>query len=184
MNTAARELLNAQAMEKVLRGMARAFRERHPDLSECALVGIRTRGVFLARRLQAFLLEDAGQKLPLGVVDITLYRDDLTTVASKPIVKGTDIAFALDGKIILLVDDVLFTGRTIRAALTELADFGRPKKIELAVLVDRGHRELPVAADDTGLRVETTLREAVHVFCRELEGEDKVVLETLAREAS
>jgi pyrimidine operon attenuation protein/uracil phosphoribosyltransferase len=176
-------LLDAKGFAKALDSMAKAIAERHPGLKDVALAGIRTRGVFLAKRLQNLLEARAGHPVPLGILDITLYRDDLTVIGPKPIVRGSEISFPLDGKILVLVDDVLFTGRTVRAALTELMDFGRPKKIELAVMADRGHRELPVAADYAAVTVDTTLKQAVHVFCREKEGEDKIVLEELEKEA-
>ena len=180
MTKAKRELMDAKAMDRALHGVAAAFLKRHSEsLPLCALVGIRTRGVFLARRLQAKIKTISDQSLPLGILDITLYRDDLTMIGPNPVVKSTAIQFPMDGKLILLVDDVLFTGRTIRAALDELVDFGRPKKIELAVLIDRGRRELPIMADYAGLTLETTAQDNVHVMCRELENEDKVVLETL-----
>lgn len=183
MTKAKRELMDAKAMDEALHGIAGAFLKRHQEsLSLCALLGIRTRGVFLAERLQAKIREISGRHLPLGILDITLYRDDLTMIGPNPIVKSTEIQISLDDKFILLVDDVLFTGRTIRAALDELVDFGRPKQIELAVLIDRGHRELPIAADYAGLELETAPGDNVHVMCRELEGEDRVVLEAIAKE--
>jgi pyrimidine operon attenuation protein/uracil phosphoribosyltransferase len=140
-------------------------------------VGVRTRGVPLARRLAAVLGQAAGVEPPVGALDITLYRDDLTTVGPQPVLKGTDIPTSIDGRTVVLVDDVLFTGRTVRAALDELIDFGRPARIELAVLVDRGHRELPIRADYAGRTITTTREEIVQVLLREEDGEDRVVLQ-------
>jgi pyrimidine operon attenuation protein/uracil phosphoribosyltransferase len=156
--------------------MAHEILERHPDPTRIAFVGIRTRGVPLAERLARLVGKSGGTTPPVGAQDITLYRDDLTTVAAHPILKGTAIPFSIDGKDIILTDDVLFTGRTIRAALDELIDFGRPSRIELAVLVDRGHRELPIRADYVGRTVQTSRDEIVQVLLQEEDGEDRAVL--------
>jgi pyrimidine operon attenuation protein/uracil phosphoribosyltransferase len=141
-----------------------------------ALVGVRTRGAPLARRLARLLKETTGVEPRVGAVDITLYRDDLTTIAPNPVMKGTDIPFSIDGRSVVLVDDVLFTGRTVRAAIDELIDFGRPARIELAVLVDRGHRELPIRPDFVGKVVATKREQTVQVLVSEEDGEDHVVL--------
>jgi pyrimidine operon attenuation protein/uracil phosphoribosyltransferase len=141
-----------------------------------ALVGILTRGVPLAERLARRIEASSGRRPQLGVVDITLYRDDLTTVGPQPIVRGTDLDFPIDEAWIVLVDDVLFTGRTVRAAITELVDFGRPRKIELAVLVDRGFRELPIQADYVGATIATTREQMVAVGVAEEDGADEVRL--------
>lgn len=146
------------------------------DARELAAIGIRTRGVPLARRIVDRLVEATGAVIELGSVGITLYRDDLGTRFPKPVVQGTSIDFDVDGKRVLLVDDVLFTGRTVRAALDEIVDFGRPARIELAVLIDRGHRELPIQPDYVGRRVATSLDETVKLRLREVDGEDKVEL--------
>ena len=141
-----------------------------------ALVGILTRGVPLAERLAQRIEETSGLKPSLGVLDITLYRDDLTTVGPQPIVRGTELGFGIDEAWVVLVDDVLFTGRTVRAAITELVDYGRPRKIELAVLVDRGWRELPIHADYVGATIETRREQTVAVSIAEEDGTDEVHL--------
>jgi pyrimidine operon attenuation protein/uracil phosphoribosyltransferase len=144
-----------------------------------ALVGVRTRGVPIARRLAASLREITGVEVATGALDITLYRDDLmkTAVGPQPIVRRTEIPFSIDGRHIVLVDDVLYTGRTIRAALDALIDFGRPSTIQLVVLVDRGHRELPIKADYVGKNVPTSRRETIHVRLAEIDGRDEVTLD-------
>ena len=143
-------LMDAGRMARSLSRIAHEILERHPDPRRLALVGVRSRGVPLARRLARLLEDAAGSEPAVGALDITLYRDDFTSLAAQPITKGTDILFSLDGRTVVLVDDVLYTGRTVRAALDELIDFGRPARIQLAVLVDRGHRELPIRADYVG----------------------------------
>jgi pyrimidine operon attenuation protein / uracil phosphoribosyltransferase len=170
------ELMDADRLSRTLSRMAHEILERHPDMRGTVLVGVRTRGVPLARRLAAVLRAAAGVEPPVGALDITLYRDDLTTVGPQPVLKGTDIPTSIDGRTVVLVDDVLFTGRTVRAALDELIDFGRPARIELAVLVDRGHRELPIKADYAGRTLTTTREEVVQVRLREEDGDDRVVL--------
>src|SRR5207249_10166960 len=140
------------------------------------LVGIQRRGVPLAGRIAQAIAEHEGVQVPVGALDITFYRDDLSLVAQQPLVKGTDLPFDLNESTIVLVDDVLYTGRTIRAAMDALVDFGRPRAIQLAVLVDRGHRELPIRADYVGKNVPTSLEEDVRVRVKELDGEDSVVL--------
>jgi len=163
-------------MARTLSRIAHEILERHPDTARLALVGIRSRGVPLARRLGRLIAEAAGAEPAVGALDISLYRDDFTTLAPQPITKGTDILFSIDGRTVVLVDDVLFTGRTVRAALDQLIDFGRPARIELAVLVDRGHRELPIRADYVGRALSTSRDEAVQVRVREEDGTDEVVL--------
>jgi pyrimidine operon attenuation protein/uracil phosphoribosyltransferase len=170
------ELMDADRLSRTLSRMAHEILERHPDIRGTVLVGVRTRGVPLARRLAARLREAAGVEPPVGALDITLYRDDLTTVGPQPVLKGTDIPTSIDGRTVVLVDDVLYTGRTVRAALDELIDFGRPARIELAVLVDRGHRELPIHADYAGKTLTTTREEVVQVRLKEEDGDDRVVL--------
>jgi len=168
--------MDAGRMARTLSRFAHEILERHPDTKRLALVGIRSRGVPLARRLARLIAQAAGTEPAVGALDISLYRDDFTSLASQPITKGTDILFSIDGRTVVLVDDVLFTGRTVRAALDQLIDFGRPARIELAVLVDRGHRELPIRADYVGRSLTTSRDEAVEVRVREEDGKDEVVL--------
>lgn len=170
------ELMDAARLVRTLTRMAHEILERHPKASEVGLVGVRSRGVPLAKRLAAIIGEASGSKPKVGILDITLYRDDFTMIAAQPVMKGTQIDFSIDGIAVVLVDDVLFTGRTVRAALDELIDFGRPARIELAVLVDRGHRELPIRPDYVGRKVATSREEIVQVKLQEEDGEDRVVL--------
>lgn len=169
-------LLDRGRLDRALKRMAHDIAVRHPEMGGTAIVGIRTRGVPLARRLARLLKAAVGVEPPVGALDITLYRDDLTTIAAQPVMKGTDINFSIDGRTVILADDVLFTGRTVRAALDELIDFGRPARIELAVVVDRGHRELPIRADYAGRTITTARDEIVQVCLQEEDGEDRVVL--------
>jgi pyrimidine operon attenuation protein/uracil phosphoribosyltransferase len=171
-----RELLDEAGIARVLRRMAHEIVERHQGGAGVALVGIHTGGYVLAERLTRLLHSVEGAEVPLGAVDITLYRDDVFEGLPRPEVGATELPFALAGKTIVLVDDVLYTGRTVRAALDALNDYGRPRAVELAVLVDRGHRELPIQADYVGLRVETARTESVRVMLRELGEPDRVVL--------
>ena len=174
--------MDGDRLTRTLARMAHEILERHPDMAQVALVGIRTRGVPLARRLARSMKKAAGVEPPVGALDITLYRDDLTTIAPHPVLKGTDIPCSIDGRTVVLVDDVLYTGRTVRAALDELIDFGRPARIRLAVVIDRGHRELPIRADFVGRTVTTAREEVVQVQVREEDGEDRVdLLERAAR---
>jgi pyrimidine operon attenuation protein/uracil phosphoribosyltransferase len=151
--------------------------KRNPRLAGMVLVGIRTGGVFLAERLRQKLLQKKGIDLPTGIIDITLYRDDWTRLSETPEVKKAEIHFSIEDKHVLLVDDVLFTGRTIRAAIDALLDLGRPRRVELAVLVDRGHRELPIQADYVGKMLETSRQDSINVELKELAGVDQVVIE-------
>jgi pyrimidine operon attenuation protein / uracil phosphoribosyltransferase len=176
--------MDAGRMARTLTRIASEILERHPDVKRLALVGVRSRGVPLARRLARLIGEAGGQEPAVGALDITLYRDDFTSLAAQPITKGTDIVFSIDGRTVVLVDDVLFTGRTVRAALDQLIDFGRPSRIELAVLVDRGHRELPIRADYVGRSLATSRDEAVQVLVQEEDGRDEVVLSRLSRRAA
>ena len=164
------ELMDAARLSRTLARMAHEMAERHPDISRAVLVGVRTRGVPLAQRLARLIGAAAGEPPVVGALDITLYRDDLTMIAAHPVLKGTDIPVSIDGRVVVLVDDVLYTGRTARAALDELIDFGRPSRIELAVLVDRGHRELPIRADYAGKTLTTTRDEIVQVMLAEEDG--------------
>jgi pyrimidine operon attenuation protein/uracil phosphoribosyltransferase len=154
----------ASQIQEMISSMAREMAERHPRADGLALVGVRTGGAFLSRRLFQILAEAGLPGIQHGVIDITLYRDDWTRLHSRPKVGKTEIDFSLDDKVVILVDDVLFTGRTVRAALDALIDFGRPCRIELAVLIDRGHRELPIQPDYVGARVATSRQEAIDVL--------------------
>jgi pyrimidine operon attenuation protein/uracil phosphoribosyltransferase len=176
-----RVLLSASELERCLSRLARAIRRATPSLEGTVLVGVQTRGVPLARRLAALLERRSGVSVGVGTLDITLYRDDLTAIAEQPVIKGTHIPVSIDGRSVILVDDVLYTGRTARAALDELIDFGRPARIQLCVLVDRGHRELPIHADFVGLRTKTARDEIVQVLLREEDAEDRVLLLARAR---
>ena len=173
------QVIDADRMSRALTRIAHEIVERNRGLGELALVGIRTRGVPLARRIARALHEIVGGDVPTGALDITLYRDDLMRqpVGPQPVVRRTEISFSIDDKKILLVDDVLYTGRTIRAALDALIDFGRPRAIQLIVLVDRGHRELPIKADYVGKNLPTSLRQSVQVRLQEIDGTDEVVIE-------
>ncbi|CAN5714110.1 bifunctional pyr operon transcriptional regulator/uracil phosphoribosyltransferase PyrR [soil metagenome] len=171
--------MDAERVTRTLTRIAHEVIERNRGLDELALVGIRTRGVPIARRLAGALKEIGGHDVPTGVLDITLYRDDLmrNAVGPQPVIRKTEIPFSIDDRRILLVDDVLYTGRTIRAALDALIDFGRPRSIQLVVLVDRGHRELPIKADYVGKNLPTSLRQSVQVRLQETDGIDQVVIE-------
>ena len=173
------QVMDADRMSRALTRIAHEILERNRGLDEIALVGIRTRGVPLARRLARALKEINGDDVPTGALDITLYRDDLMrhAVGPQPVVRRTEIPFSIDDRKILLVDDVLYTGRTIRSALDALIDFGRPRGIQLVVLIDRGHRELPIKADYVGKNLPTSLRQSVQVRLLEIDGADEVVLQ-------
>ena len=172
-------VMAADQVARTVTRIAHEIVERHRTLDDLALVGIRTRGVPIARRLSAVLHDITSTTVPTGVLDITLYRDDLMRhpVGPQPVLRKTEIEFSIDDRRILLVDDVLYTGRTVRAAFDALIDFGRPRSIELVVLVDRGHRELPIKADYVGKNLPTSLRQSVQVRLEEVEGVDEVVLE-------
>jgi pyrimidine operon attenuation protein / uracil phosphoribosyltransferase len=171
-------VMDADRVGRTLTRIAHEIVERNRTLDDLALVGIRSRGEHLARRLAEQLRQIAGRALPTGALDITLYRDDLMrhAVGPQPLVRSTDIPFSIDDRILLLVDDVLYTGRTVRAALDALIDFGRPQAIQLVVLVDRGHRELPIKADYVGKNLPTSRRESVQVRLEEVDGDDEVVI--------
>ena len=166
-------------MGRALTRIAHEILERNRGLDDIALVGIRTRGVPLARRIARSLHDINGDDVATGALDITLYRDDLMRhpVGPQPLVRRTEIPFSIDDRKILLVDDVLYTGRTIRAALDALIDFGRPQAIQLVVLVDRGHRELPIKADYVGKNLPTSLKQSVQVRLQEIDGTDEVLIE-------
>jgi pyrimidine operon attenuation protein/uracil phosphoribosyltransferase len=173
------EVMDADRMSRALTRIAHEILERNRGLGEVALVGIRTRGVPIAKRLARALKEINGDDVPTGALDITLYRDDLmrNAVGPQPLIRKTEIPFSIDDRKILLVDDVLYTGRTIRAALDALIDYGRPRAIQLVVLVDRGHRELPIKADYVGKNVPTSLKQSIQVRLQEIDGTDEVVIQ-------
>ena len=170
------QVLDAAALDRALTRIAHEIIEKNGGAKDLTFVGLRTRGVTLARRLAAKVAAIDGTAVAVGTLDITLYRDDLD-LRGAPVVRGTDIPFPIKDKTVVLVDDVLFTGRTIRASLDALIDLGRPRMIQLAILVDRGHRELPIRPDYIGKNLPTSRREAVAVRLTEHDGEDRVVIE-------
>src|ERR1700757_406297 len=169
-------VMDADRIARTLTRIAHEILERNKGVDDLALVGVRTRGVHIARRLARILKEISGDDVPTGALDITLYRDDLMrhAVGAQPVIRRTEIPFSIDDKRILLVDDVLYTGRTIRAALDALIEFGRPLAIQLIVLVDRGHRELPIKADYVGKNLPTAATQSVQVHLTEVDGRDEV----------
>lgn len=169
-------ILDAQGIQRSIVRMAHEIVERNRGTDGVCLVGIRTRGAHLAERLAGAIEKIDGVRVPVGVLDITLYRDDLTLVDSQPIVRKTEIPFDVNERILVLVDDVLYTGRTVRAALNALGDFGRPRAVQLAVLIDRGHRELPIRADYVGKSIPTSRKESVEVRLVESDGADAVAI--------
>jgi pyrimidine operon attenuation protein/uracil phosphoribosyltransferase len=175
--TSSKTILNKTDIGRIVTRMAYEILEKHKGTESLALIGIQTRGVYLAKRIQGIIYQAENVQLPTGDVDITLYRDDWTRISPNPVVQKTDIAFSLDDKQIILVDDVLFTGRTVRAAMDALMDFGRPDRIELAALVDRGFRELPIQADYVGRFVKTNRRETVTVLLQEHDDKELVKIE-------
>ena len=170
------QLMSASEIDRTLVRLAHEILEKSADLGKLAFIGIRRRGVPLAQRLAAKIESLEQRKIPVGILDINLYRDDLTTVDIKPVVSGTDIPFSVQGKDIILMDDVLYTGRTIRAALDALFDHGRPRRVQLAVLIDRGHRELPIEATYVGKHVPTSSREIIEVKFQEVDNDEQVLL--------
>ncbi len=168
--------MDEKTIDRAVTRTAHEILERNKGTENLALLGIRTRGVPLAQRIQGKIKEIEGADLPLGILDITLYRDDLSTIAKLPIVNGTQIDFDVNDKKLVLVDDVLYTGRTVRAALDAIVDIGRPSAIQLMVLVDRGHRELPIRADYVGKNVPTSKKEIIKVNLKEVDGENSVLI--------
>ena len=169
-------LMDEDAIRRALVRIAHEIVEKNHGVENIVLVGIRTRGVPMSERIADAIEQIEGNRPPVGMLDITLYRDDLTRLSYQPVVHPTHLPVDITGKIVVLCDDVLFTGRTIRAALNELADMGRPQRIQLAVLIDRGHRELPIRADFVGKNVPTSQREDVSVRFKEKDGKDIVIL--------
>jgi pyrimidine operon attenuation protein/uracil phosphoribosyltransferase len=170
------QLIDEQALERTIARLAHEILERNKGAGNIVIVGIRTRGEFVARRIAHKIEEVEGVTLKIGTLDITLYRDDLLGKLEQPELKATEILFDISGKDVILIDDVLYTGRTIRAALDELIDLGRPRSIQLAVLIDRGHRQLPIRADYVGKNVPTSSNESIRVHVKEVDGEDAVLL--------
>ncbi len=168
--------MDEAGINRAITRVAHEILERNKGTEDLCIVGIRKGGAVLAERIAHKIKELGESQVLVGILDITLYRDDLTAIAEQPIVHKTEIGFAIKDKRIVLVDDVLFTGRTIRCALDELIDFGRPKNIQLAILIDRGHRELPIRADYVGKNVPTSLNEAVEVRLKEMDGVDEIVI--------
>jgi pyrimidine operon attenuation protein / uracil phosphoribosyltransferase len=173
------EIVDADGLRRIITRIAHEVVERNKGVGDLVLVGIRRRGVPLASRMAAKIHEFEGSEPSLGSLDITLYRDDLSTVAHQPVVGSTDIPVDINGKVVVLVDDVLYTGRTVRAAMDALIDFGRPRTIQLAVVIDRGHRELPIRADFVGKNVPTSRKEVIGVKLLEIDGVDSVVIKEL-----
>jgi pyrimidine operon attenuation protein/uracil phosphoribosyltransferase len=175
--SAGRVVLDSAKIDQKVKGLVQAIQsEFSKDLGKLALVGIQTRGAYLARRMAQQLRELTGREIPVGILDITLYRDDVHDIAAQPEVKETDLSFDIENRPLVLVDDVLFTGRTVRSAMNALIDYGRPQCIRLAVLVDRGHRELPVGADYVGLVLKTQIDDVVDVNLKEIDEEDSIRL--------
>ncbi|MEA3424040.1 MAG: bifunctional pyr operon transcriptional regulator/uracil phosphoribosyltransferase PyrR [Bacillota bacterium] len=169
-------LLDSKAMNRSIMRVSHEIIEKNKGVKDVVLIGIQTRGVPLAQRISDKIEEIEGKKVPFGTLDITLYRDDLTKLGDGPIVKETKIDFSLDDKTVILIDDVIYTGRTVRAAMDAIFEKGRPKSIQLGVLVDRGHRELPIRADFIGKNVPTSLKEVIKVRLKEIDSVDEVVI--------
>jgi len=167
-------LMEASEIDRIITRITYELLENRQEINNLGLIGIHKRGVFLARRIRSKIQEIESINIPTGDMDINLYRDDWTRISQQPVVRTTDITFSVDEKSIVLIDDVLFTGRTIRAAMDALIDFGRPARIELAVLIDRGHREFPIQADYAGKYIKTKPDEAINVLLAECDGLDRV----------
>ena len=170
-------VMDEETMERALTRITHEILERNQGAKDLVLIGIRTGGVYLAERIRDKMEQIERVQVPSGIIDITLYRDDFAVGLPRPLVGKTEIPFSLKDRKVILVDDVLYTGRTVRAAMDALIDFGRPQFIQLAVLVDRGHRELPIQADYVGKKIRTAPQEGVTVTFRELEGQDRVVVQ-------
>jgi pyrimidine operon attenuation protein/uracil phosphoribosyltransferase len=175
-------IMNPEEVRRAIVRISHEIVEANGGIGDVILVGIRKRGAPLAERIRKQIVQIEGQETPLGVLDITLYRDDVHKVAPQPLVGSTEIPVSVENKVVVLVDDVLFTGRTVRAALDAVMDFGRPRAIQLAVLVDRGHRELPIRADFVGKNVPTSHREVVKVLVSETDGRDEVNIAEIGEE--
>jgi pyrimidine operon attenuation protein/uracil phosphoribosyltransferase len=171
-----RIILTGPAVEQTIKNLAASITESLPSIKSAVLIGVQTRGVPLARRIARYIYEKTGHEIPVGILDITLYRDDVHAIGLQPQVKETELPVDIDDRIVILVDDVLFTGRTTRAALDQLVDFGRQKEVRLCVLVDRGHRELPIQPDFIGKTIATSKNDEVTVYLKEIDGKDQVLL--------
>jgi pyrimidine operon attenuation protein/uracil phosphoribosyltransferase len=170
------KLVDKEGLDRILTRIAHEILEKNKGSKNLVLIGMRTRGEFLAKRLQKKIKDIDGVELPFGVLDVTLYRDDFRTRLKQPQVSVSDITFDINEKDVILVDDVLYTGRTVRSALNALMDFGRPRSIQLCILVDRGHRELPIRADYVGKNIPTSLNEEIKLKVEEYDGEDAIYL--------
>ncbi len=173
-----KELLNYEEIERILTRITYEILEKNKGTEDICLIGIVTGGVYLAERIRKKIKENEGLNVPMGILDISFYRDDINIKGKKKEIKPTNIPFQIDGKKVVLVDDVLYTGRSTRAAMDALMDFGRPAEIQLAVLIDRGHRELPIMANYTGKYIPTARNEKIKVYLKEISGKDSVVLIT------
>lgn len=169
-------IMDSRKIKRALHRMTTEIIEHNRDLKNLVIVGIRTRGIYLGKRISALIKKMENVEVPVGVLDITLYRDDFSEMEAQHMVKKTEINFSISNKDVLLVDDVLFTGRTIRAAMDSIIDLGRPKTIQLLILIDRGHRELPIRADYIGKSLPTSKREIVHVQLKEIDEKDEVII--------
>ncbi|WHH61594.1 bifunctional pyr operon transcriptional regulator/uracil phosphoribosyltransferase PyrR [Petroclostridium sp. X23] len=170
------EIMDEQAMQRAITRISHEIIEKNKGIEEVVLIGIQRRGVPLAKRIAQKIKEVEGIEVPAGILDITLYRDDLSTLAEHPVINGTEIDFSVTGKKIILVDDVLYTGRTVRAAIDAIMDLGRPTMIQLAILIDRGHRELPIRAEYVGKNVPTSKNEVIHVKVKEIDEINNVTI--------
>jgi pyrimidine operon attenuation protein / uracil phosphoribosyltransferase len=173
------EIVDADGLRRIVTRIAHEIVERNKGVEDLVLVGIRRRGVPIASRMAQKIREFEGREPALGSLDITLYRDDLSTVSHQPVVGASEIPVDINGKVVVLVDDVLYTGRTVRAAMDALIDFGRPRSVQLAVVIDRGHRELPIRADFVGKNVPTSKKEVIGVKLNEIDGADAVVIKEM-----
>lgn len=174
-------ILAEEDIRRIIIRITHEIIEKNKGTKNIVLIGIKRRGDFVAQRIAEQIRKSEGKKVPIGAVDINLYRDDLQLVAEAPIIEGTDIGFDINKKTVILVDDVLFTGRTVRAAIEEILDFGRPRVIQLAVIIDRGHRELPIQAEYVGKKLPTSMDEIVDVHLNEVDGVDRVMLHLKGR---
>lgn len=170
------KIVDKEGLTRIITRLTHQILEAIPNIEDCVFIGIQRRGVFLSQRIKQKIFQLEKKEIPLAYIDITLYRDDLTVIGAQPFLRETKIDFDINNKAVVLIDDVLFTGRTVRCALDEIMDFGRPNKIKLVVLVDRGHRELPIRADLVGRNIPTSSLQVVEVRMKEIDSKDEVVL--------